>query len=125
MKLPLKIAVAALLAAPAVLAAPALAHHSYAMFDMTKTVALKGSVVKFKWQNPHSWIELDVPVGGKVERWAIEATAPANLVQEGWRRTSLKPGDQVTIKIHPLRDGSKGGSLAGAQLADGSKLGQF
>jgi hypothetical protein len=121
MKLPLKLALAAVLLAPL----PALAHHSYAMFDMTKTVALKGSVVKFKWQNPHSWIELDVPVGGKAERWAIEATAPANLVQEGWKRTSLKPGDKVTIKIHPLRDGSKGGSLAGAQLADGTKLGQF
>lgn len=121
MKLPLKLALAAVLLAPL----PALAHHSYAMFDMTKTVALKGSVVTFKWQNPHSWIEIDVPVGSKNERWAIEATAPANLVQEGWKRTSLKPGDKVTIKIHPLRDGSKGGSLAGAMLADGSKLGQF
>lgn len=121
MKLPLKLALAAVLLAPL----PVLAHHSYAMFDMTKTVALQGSVVKFKWQNPHSWIEIDVPVSGKTERWAIEATAPANLVQEGWKRTSLKPGDKVTIKIHPLRDGSKGGSLAGAQLADGSKLGQF
>lgn len=121
MKLPFRLALAAVLLAPI----PALAHHSYAMFDMTKTVALKGSVVQFKWQNPHSWIELDVPVGNRVERWAIEGTAPANLVQEGWKRTSLKPGDKVTIKIHPLRDGSKGGALAGAQLADGTKVGQF
>jgi len=121
MKRPLKLALAAMVLAPL----PALAHHSYSMFDMTKTLALKGSVVRFKWQNPHSWIELDVPVGSATERWAIEATAPANLAQEGWKRTSLKPGDNVTIKIHPLRDGSKGGALAGAQLVDGTRLGQF
>jgi hypothetical protein len=121
MKLPIKIAFAALLLAPL----PALAHHSYAMFDMTKTVAIEGNVVQFKWQNPHAWIELDVPVGGKVERWAIEATAPANLAREGWKRSSLKPGDKVALKVHPLRSGSKGGSLVGAKLANGSKLGQF
>lgn len=122
MKPTLRLLLAAALLAPAG-AAPA--HHSYSMFDMTRTISLQGSVVKFKWQNPHSWIELDVAVGGKVERWAIEATAPANLAREGWRRSSLKPGDKVTIKVHPLRDGGKGGSLMGAKLADGSTLGQF
>jgi hypothetical protein len=122
MKTPFRLVIAAALLAPA---GAALAHHSYSMFDMTKTVSLQGSVVAFKWQNPHAWIEIDVPVSGKTERWAIEATAPANLAREGWRRSSLKPGDKVTIKVHPLRNGSKGGSLMGARLADGTQLGQF
>jgi hypothetical protein len=121
MKLALRLAISALFLVPAA----ALAHHSYAMFDMSKTTALVGSVVKFKWQNPHAWIEIDVPVNGKVERWAIEATSPNNLAQEGWKRSSLKPGDQVTIQVHPLRDGGKGGSLVAAKLADGTTLGKW
>jgi hypothetical protein len=106
-------------------AAPALAHHSYAMFDMTKTVTLNGSVVQFKWQNPHSFIRLDVPVNGQVDHWAIEMTSPNNLAVEGWKRSSLKPGDKVTIQVHPLRDGAKGGSFAAAKLADGKTLGKW
>jgi hypothetical protein len=121
MKPAIRLVIAAALLAPGA----ALAHHSYAMFDMLKTVPLEGSVVTFKWQNPHAWIEIDVAVAGKTERWAIEATAPANLAREGWKRSSLKPGDKVTLKVHPLRNGSKGGSLMGAKLADGTKLGQF
>jgi hypothetical protein len=106
-------------------AAPALAHHSYAMFDMTKTVTLNGSVVQFKWQNPHSFIKLDVPVNGQVEHWAIEMTSPNNLAVEGWKRSSLKPGDKVTLQVHPLRDGAKGGSFAAVKLADGTTLGKW
>jgi hypothetical protein len=114
-----------LLPALAFAAAPALAHHSYAMFDMTKTVTLNGSVVQFKWQNPHSFIKLDVPVNGQVEHWAIEMTSPNNLAVEGWKRSSLKPGDKVTLQVHPLRDGAKGGSFAAVKLADGKVLGQM
>ncbi|HEX7712050.1 MAG TPA: DUF6152 family protein [Sphingomonadaceae bacterium] len=106
-------------------AAPALAHHSYAMFDMTKTVTLNGSVVQFKWQNPHSFVRLDVPVNGAVEHWAIEMTSPNNLAVEGWKRSTLKPGDKVTIQVHPLRDGAKGGSFAAVKLADGTTLGKW
>ena len=105
--------------------APALAHHSYAMFDMTKTITLNGSVVQFKWQNPHSFIRLDVPVNGQVEHWAIEMTSPNNLAVEGWKRSSLKPGDKVSVQIHPLRDGAKGGSFAAGKLTDGSTLGKW
>lgn len=122
MKPAIRLALAAALLVPA---GAALAHHSYSMFDMTKSISLSGNVVKFKWQNPHAWIEIDVPVAGKTERWAIEATAPANLAREGWKRSSLKPGDKVTLRVHPLRSGSKGGSLMGAKLADGTELGQF
>jgi len=110
-----------LLAAPL----PALAHHSYAMFDMAKNVELEGSIVKFKWQNPHAWIEIDVPVNGHMERSAIEMTSPNNPIQQGFKRTSLKPGDKVTVLVHPLRSGSKGGSFAAVRLGDGTVLGTW
>ena len=113
-----------LLPALALSAVPAAAHHSYSMFDMNKTVALEATVSRFKWQNPHSFIEADVAVNGGSERWTIEMTAPANLVQEGWKRSSLKAGDKVTIWVHPLRSGAKGGSYVGVKLADGSTLGE-
>jgi hypothetical protein len=105
-------------------AIPATAHHSYSMFDMQKTVALEAEVVQFKWQNPHAFIEANVAAPGGAERWAIEMTSPNNLAQEGWKRTSLKPGDKVRIWVHPLRSGARGGAYAGVRLADGSTLGQ-
>ncbi|MCB5426660.1 hypothetical protein H0274_15470 [Altererythrobacter sp. CC-YST694] len=122
MKHALRLALAAALLAPA---GAAFAHHSYAMFDMNKTVPLEGTVVKFKWQNPHAFIEIDVPVKGQTERWAIEMTSPNNLTNEGWKRTTLKTGDKVTLKIHPLRNGSKGGSYVAVRKADGFMLGDW
>ena len=110
---------------PALVAAalPAAAHHSYSMFDMNRTVVLDATVARFKWQNPHAFIEADVTARGQTERWAIEMTSPNNLTQSGWRRTSLKPGDRVKIHVHPLRTGARGGAYAGVVLADGSTLG--
>jgi hypothetical protein len=113
-----------LLPALAMSSVPAMAHHSYAMFDMTKTIALDATVTQFKWQNPHSFIVANVKVPDGAEQWNIEMTAPANLVQEGWKRTSVKAGDHVTIYVHPLRSGGKGGSFSGIKLANGSVLGQ-
>ena len=110
---------------PALVAAalPAAAHHSYSMFDMNRKVVLDATVARFKWQNPHSFILADVEAPGGKERWAIEMTSPNNLVQAGWKRTSLKPGDRVKIHVHPLRNGSRGGAYAGIEFADGSTLG--
>jgi hypothetical protein len=105
-------------------AAPALAHHSYAMFDMQKTVVLDAEVTQFKWQNPHAFIEADVTAPGGKEHWAIEMTSPNNLAQEGWRRTSLKRCDKVKIYVHPLRSGARGGSYAGVEWPGGAHLGQ-
>ena len=103
---------------------PSAAHHSYSMFDMNKTVAMQATIVRFKWQNPHAFIELDAAARGGTERWAIEMNSPNNLAQEGWKRTSLKPGDRVRIWVHPLRSGARGGSYVGVRLPDGSTLGQ-
>ena len=119
MKILAKLALAGLVLAPV----PLLAHHSYAMFDMQKTVVLDATVVRFKWQNPHAFIEIDADVKGAKERWSIEMTAPNNLIQEGWKRTSIKTGDKVKLYVHPLRTGAKGGSYAGIRLPNGSTLG--
>ena len=115
----LSMLVPALVAAPV----PVAAHHSYSMFDMSRTVVLDATVTRFKWQNPHAFIEADVLARGATERWAIEMTSPNNLAQAGWKRTSLKTGDRVTIHVHPLRSGARGGAYAGIVFADGATLG--
>ena len=112
-----------LLPALAAAAVPVAAHHSYSMFDMSRKVVLDATVARFKWQNPHAFIEADVSASGRTERWAIEMTSPNNLTHSGWKRTSLKPGDRVKIHVHPLRSGARGGAYAGVVLADGSRLG--
>ena len=113
------IAAAALLAA----AAPAGAHHSYAMFDATKNLKLNGVVTTFKWTNPHTYIEILAPNDkGVPEKWGVECTSPAVLARAGWRSSTLKAGDQVIITIHPLRGGELGGSFVSVQLPDGRLL---
>ena len=109
---------------PALVAAalPAAAHHSYSMFDMNRKVVLDATVARFKWQNPHAFIDADVVARGRTERWAIEMTSPNNLVQAGWKRTSLKPGDKVSVRIAPLRDGRPGGLFLDLTKADGTVL---
>jgi hypothetical protein len=104
--------------------APAIAHHSFAMFDQSRTVELKGTVVEFQWTNPHAWIEMAVPKPGAAdERWSIELNSPNNLTRQGWRRTTLKAGDKVTITINPLRNGKKGGLFNTVLLPGGRMLG--
>lgn len=99
-------------------AAPAMAHHSFAMFDNQKSVTLEGTVKGFQWTNPHSWVQFVVkdPATGKDVEWSIEGGSPSGLARQGWKRTSLKPGDRAEIIIHPLKDGSNGGSLVNASV---------
>jgi hypothetical protein len=102
---------------------PAFAHHSAAMFDRDKKVELVGTIVNFSWSNPHSWIEIDVPnANGGTERWGVECNSPNTMARTGWRSTTLKPGDQVTVTVHPLRSGEKGGRFVSVKLADGQVL---
>jgi hypothetical protein len=108
----------------AVAALPAMAHHSFSMFDDKKEVVLKGAVKEFQWSNPHTWIQLNVTdAAGKVVEWSIEGGSPNLVGRQGWKRNTFKPGDQVEITIHPMRDGQPGGSFMRAVLADGRKLG--
>jgi len=99
-------------------AGAALAHHSFAMYDGTKVVTLKGAVKNFQWTNPHVivWF-MGAPIsGGAPQLWTIELTSPGNLTRIGWTRKSLNPGDAVEVQINPLRDGQPGGSFKTAKL---------
>ena len=108
----------------AALAAPALAHHSPAAFEPTRTVTLVGTVKEFRWQNPHSWIEIIVPNDkGQNVVWAVELTSPTYLIRSGWKSTTLKPGDKVTIVGRPLKSGEEGSAIfTSVTLASGQTL---
>jgi len=119
MRLRIVLTVMAFLAA----ATPMSAHHSAAGIDRTKTVTLVGTVKEFGWRNPHSYMEIDVAseTGGTVT-WKVEMTSPAFLIRAGWKATTLKPGDKVTVKVFPLRDGDPGGLFQSVTLASGEVL---
>jgi Family of unknown function (DUF6152) len=111
-------------AAAAIMAAPALAHHSFAMFDGEKAVTLEGTVKAFQWIYPHSWILLMVPNSeGQLEQWPIEMGSPGGLAKEGWLPKTLTPGMKVKAVIHPLKDGTHGGQYLAVTLEDGRTLG--
>lgn len=123
MKARLTAAFAALALAGAA-AAPALAHHSFAMFDFQASKSVTGTVEQFDWTNPHTFIWLQVPTGpnGATERYGFEGMSPNYLGRRGWSKSTLKPGDKVTVTYHPLKDGSKGGTYQKVQLQDGKEL---
>src|SRR5262245_45227227 len=110
----LVIAVAGILAG----AATAAAHHSTAMFDMQTAVAIEGTVREFLWTNPHTWIV--VTVDG--EEYGLEVMSPNYLGRNGWTKNTLKPGEVVTLQIHPLKDGRKGGFMVSVKFKDGTLL---
>lgn len=103
---------------------PAFAHHSGAMFDNEKTLVLEGQVKEFQWTNPHSWLQVLVkdPQGKQVE-WSLEMGSPAQITPRGIRYGVFKPGDKVTVSLHPMRDGSAGGNFMHAVMADGRTIG--
>src|SRR6202020_1758691 len=84
-------------------AAPAAAHHSFAMFEPTKTLTFKGTVKTFQWTNPHVIISVLVQPdgGGPAQEWALETTSPGVLTRSGWTRQSLNPGDRVSVVLSP------------------------
>lgn len=104
-------------------AAGASAHHSAAMFDLTKRETIQGSVKEYQWTNPHSWLYVTVPnAGGGTQEYSIELTSPNLLMRRGWRPSSIKTGDQVTVELNPFRDGTKGGRIVSVTLPDGRVL---
>jgi hypothetical protein len=100
------------------------AHHSMAMFDATKTVTLTGTVREFEWTNPHAYIQLMVTQpNGANQEWSLEMGAPMYLYANGWRPGTLKAGQQIKVRINPLRSGAPGGVVIDATTADGKVLG--
>ena len=103
----------------------ATAHHSFAMFDQTQQKTLVGTVKEVQWTNPHIWVQVLVMDGrtGQPVEWSIEGGSPNALSRQGWKRSSIKAGDAIEITIHPLKDGSNGGSLMKA-MVNGQPIGR-
>ncbi|HWK64084.1 MAG TPA: DUF6152 family protein [Rhizobiaceae bacterium] len=96
-------------------AAPAIAHHSAAMFDNEKLVEVKGVVKEFQYTNPHSWLLVDVTdETGKVTTWGFEAEGPSTLMRAGIRKSMLPPGTEISIRGNPMRDGRPGAAWVDA-----------
>lgn len=101
----------------------AFSHHSYAMFDLSQTVTLQGTIREFQWTNPHSWIWIDVPdAKGDPQQWGIEGMSPNYLARRGWSKRTLKQGDKVSVVIHPLKGAEHGGSFMSVTLPDGTVM---
>jgi hypothetical protein len=122
MKLPMRLLV--LLFSPALLSEMVQAHHSPVMFDQTRELNFTGTVREFQWTNPHSYIQLLVTdeSGTEVE-WSLEMGANVYLYNKGWRPSTVKAGDRISVKVTPLRSGAPGGLLLQATTADGAALG--
>jgi hypothetical protein len=98
----------------------AVAHHSFgAEFDSTKPVKLEGTVVKFEWVNPHSWIHIKLPDGTV---WRVEGGAPSALLRRGWNRNSLPAGTKIIVQAFRARDGDTRASAADISFPDGHSL---
>jgi len=94
------------------------------MFDDKKSVTLSGTVKVFQWTNPHCWIQLLVPGKGGPVEWSVEMGAPFEVYRTGLRPSTVKAGDRLTIVVHPMRDGSRGGLFVSATGADGKPFGK-
>ena len=108
----------------AAIAAPAFAHHSFAMFDAQKTITLQGTVKELEWTNPHAWLRImvdDAKVGRPV-LWAFEMSSPGRLVTMGMKANSVHSGDKVSVTFHPMKDGSRGGQFMQATLPNGQAV---
>lgn len=107
------------------LSGTALAHHSFAVFDHTRTVTIVGTVTKFQWTNPHAFLEVEIADGkesDKPRQYTIELTSINMLTRAGWRSNMIKAGDRVKAVVAPLLTGEPGGLLLDVTLADGRKL---
>jgi hypothetical protein len=114
----LPVAISALIGAGA-----ASAHHSFAMFDREQEIVKTGTVARWAFNNPHSWLYVNVKNDdGTNTLWSFEGSAPPSLIQRGITGNTLKAGDTVTFMFCPLRDGRPGGAIGWARLADGSYI---
>jgi Family of unknown function (DUF6152) len=103
---------------------PALAHHSFAMFDAEKTITVQGTVKELALTNPHSWLRVMIQddTTGQLGLWALEMSSPARLKRMGLSADSLQPGDTVSVTFHPLKDGARGGQFLRAVLPNGKHV---
>jgi hypothetical protein len=103
-----------------------LAHHSASMFDDAKVVEKKGTVKELQWTNPHVWLQVVIDENGKKIEWSLEGGSPNTLSRQGWRASTFKTGDVVTVRFNPMKDGSAAGQFVGAKFeADGKTIGRW
>jgi hypothetical protein len=120
-----RIAVAALAVGAIVYIQPLLAHHGGTEFS-DEITEISGTVKEFQFQNPHSWIQVEVPdAKGKVVEWSVEWGSPNQLAREGYRPSTFPRGAKVTLKIHPMRSGAPAGGFVAAKLGDGTIVGKW
>jgi hypothetical protein len=103
-----------------VIASPAWSHHSHAMFDSTKDVTVTGTVTAYVFRNPHVFLYIAIPgANGEMVNYSIEMSNIPNMIRRGIGQATFKPGDRITAKVHPLRDGRPGGNYVTIVAADG------
>jgi hypothetical protein len=104
--------------------APVLAHHSFGLFDMSKSIEIEGTVIKMEWSNPHCWLFImtSAPQGGVP--FGFEMTSVGEMTRRGWTKTGLKPGDKIKVTYHPVRDGRSAGYMVAVMTADGRYIGR-
>jgi Family of unknown function (DUF6152) len=99
-----------------------LTHHSFAVYDHTRTLNLKGTVTKWQWSNPHAYLDIDVKdANGAIKHYTLEGTSINMMQRTGWRSNMIKAGDQITAVAAPLLNGEPGGLLLEITLANGEK----
>lgn len=103
------------------------AHHAGTMFDENKTTELTGTIKEFQFTNPHAWIQVmvDAKAGEAPKEWSVEWGSPNQLSRQGIRPSTFKPGAKVTMRIHPMRDGSAAGNFVAAKFDDGKIVGKW
>ena len=116
-----RVIAAAALCAAAVFVAPLAAHHSAAMFDDEKVLELNGTIKEVQWTNPHIWIQVTVDNNGQKTEWSLEGGSPNSLSRNGWKATTFKSGDAVTVRLNPMKDGTAAGSFIGAKWKETGK----
>jgi hypothetical protein len=104
-------------------AVPVSAHHSFAVYEPNVQIKMSGTVTKFKWANPHVYLEIDAAdaKSGETRHWLLECASTSILNRAGWKFNMLKPGDMITVIVSPLRTGEPAALLKQVTLADGSK----
>jgi hypothetical protein len=117
-----RFSVSLIAAALLVVSTQALAHHSFSAFNTETEKTITGTVNRFEWTNPHTWIWVDLNEGGKVVTWGVEGMSPNYLSRRGWTKNTFKPGDTVTLTVRPMRDGSPGGMFVRGILANGKPV---
>jgi hypothetical protein len=113
----------AVLATGPAAAVPAFAHHSFAMFDQDRTVQVQGTLKSLELVNPHAWLKLMAPNrSGKIVEWSIEMGGVGQVRNMGLQPDMIRPGDQLTVSVHPLRNGAVGGNFISVKLPDGREF---